>query len=347
MAFVKKYVFFRPGFFNINTKAMENIFISNQSNLADAAKELLAQQKTEWELLANGSKSLETVEVKEFQFDGFSLKVQFNPGRIISTSAKVDPKSIKERKCFLCPQNLPPEQKGILYKDHYIVLCNPFPIFPEHFTIPGKEHKPQAIQGAFASMLEFSRDISKYYTVFYNGPKCGASAPDHFHFQAGDKNFMTIDHDYPQLKQKYSDTIYSNDNLKVIAIDDTLRKMIAFESAEIDVLADALEKFYVKYKALANTEEEPMMNVLSLYENGAWRVIILLRQKHRPSHYFNEGDGQIMLSPASVDLGGVCITPLEKDFNKITKDILSEIFKEVFVTESRFEEIKKAIKGIF
>lgn len=326
---------------------MENLFISNQSDLGDAAKELLEQQKTEWELLANGSKSLSTVEVKEFQFDGFSLKVQFNPGRIISTSAKVDPKSIKERKCFLCPQNLPPQQKGILYKDHYVVLCNPFPIFPEHFTIPGKEHKPQAIQGAFADMLEFSKDISKYYTVFYNGPKCGASAPDHFHFQAGDKNFMTIDHDYPTLKQKYSQTMHDGNDVQVYAIDDSLRKMLVFESGNIDVLADALEKFYIKYKAFVNTEEEPMMNVLSFYENDAWRVIILLRQKHRPSHYFIEGEEQIMLSPASVDLGGVCITPLEKDFNKITKEILSEIFKEVFVTEERFEEIKNAIKGIF
>ena len=326
---------------------MKNIFESECSNLGDVAKELLEQQKTEWELLANGSRSLETVEVKEFQFDGFTLKVQFNPGRIISTSAKVDPKSIKERKCFLCPQNLPPEQKGILYKEHYLILCNPFPIFPEHYTVPGLEHKPQIIHTSFTALLELSKDISKYYTVFYNGPKCGASAPDHFHFQAGDKYFMPIDKDYPVIKEKYGELLHEADALKIYAIDDTLRKMISFESADQNILVEALEKFYMKYKAFVNTEEEPMINILSFYENDAWRVIVLLREKHRPSHYFKEGEEQIMLSPASVDLGGVCITPLEKDFNKITQEILADIFREVFISSERLEEVKKEIKSIF
>lgn len=326
---------------------MKNIFYPSSTDLGDAAKELLAQQKTEWELLANGSKSLQSVEVKTFEFEGFSLKVQFNPGRITSTSAKVDTKSILERKCFLCPQNLPPEQKGILYKEHFMILCNPFPIFPEHFTIPGIEHNPQKIQGSFSSLLQLSKDISKYYTVFYNGPKCGASAPDHFHFQAGDKNFMTIDSEYNNLKQTCSDTIYSSSKLSVNAIDDLLRKMISFESSDEEAIVNALETFYSKYNAFVNTGEEPMMNILSFYEKDEWRVIVLLREKHRPTHYFREDESRIMLSPASVDLGGVCITPLEKDFDKVNKEILEEIFREVFISSEKLSLIKKELKNAF
>ena len=121
------------------------------------------------------------------------MKVQFNPGRYISTSAKVDEKSINDRKCFLCPANLPEEQKGILYEEEYLILGNPFPIFPEHFTIPNINHVPQQIKNNFPLMLKLTKDLSKHYVVLYNGPKCGASAPDHFHFQAGTKNFMPIE----------------------------------------------------------------------------------------------------------------------------------------------------------
>lgn len=323
---------------------MNNLFNPASANLAEAAKELLEQQKNEWELLAGGSKSLQSVEVKTFEFGGFKLKVQFNQGRITSTSAKVDAKSIKERKCFLCQQNLPAAQKGILYKEKYIVLCNPFPIFPEHFTIPAVEHTPQTIKGGFGDLLDISRDLSKNYTVFYNGPKCGASAPDHFHFQAGDKNFMPIDKEFNYLAKKYGEIIYNAGKVKITAIDDTLRKILAFESDEKDALAAMLESFYSWYKNYTASEEEPMMNILSFYEEGLWRVQVLLRQKHRPSHYFREGEDQIMLSPASVDLGGVCITPLEKDFNKITKDILIEIFNEVFISNEKMAEIKKELK---
>ena len=326
---------------------MENIFKPKSSDLGDAAKELLAEQIIEWDLLASGNKSLKSIKVKKFEFEGFDIKVQFNPGRMVSTAAKVDPKSIKERKCFLCPQNLPPAQKGILYQEKYIVLCNPFPIFPEHFTIPGLEHKPQVIKGAFPALLDISKDLSKYYTVFYNGPKCGASAPDHFHFQAGDKNFMPIDGEYENLKSKFGQTVYAGGDITITAIDDTLRKMISFESADKAALAAALDKFYDKYKEIAAVEAEPMLNILAFYGEKGWRILFLLREKHRPSHYFREGEDQILLSPASVDLGGVCITPLEKDFNKITKENLIEIFSEVFISREKLDEIKKETAKLF
>jgi len=326
---------------------MNNIFNPSSTDLGDAAKELLYAQKKDWKLLADGSKSLQTIELKSFDFDNFSLKVQFNPGRIVSTGAKVDTKSIKERKCFLCPRNLPPEQKGILYREEYLLLCNPFPIFPEHFTIPGIEHKPQSITGAFGHMLDLSRDLSKYYIVFYNGPKCGASAPDHFHFQAGDKFFMPIDKDYDNLIHKCSFPVFENSGIKITAIDDSLRKMISFECGNKELLESSLNKFMDCYQSFTEATEEAMMNVLAFHNEGLWRIIIMLREKHRSSHYFREGDDKIMLSPASVDLGGVCITPLEKDFKKIDTNTLKEIFTEVFISRQKLENLASRLKKIF
>ncbi len=182
-----------------------------ENNFADAAKRLFEIQKEQWPMLSSGFKSLETVKSKSFQFDGFKIKAQFNAGRITSTSAKVDPKSISERKCFLCTENLPAEQKGILYNDNYIILCNPFPIFPTHFTLTHKEHQPQRILDTFSDMLDLSKDLSKYYSVIYNGPRCGASAPDHLHFQAGNKFFMPIDDEFHQIKNEYGKEIFEDE----------------------------------------------------------------------------------------------------------------------------------------
>ena len=196
-----------------------------ENNYSDAAARLSEIQKEQWPMLNAGFKSLETVKSKSFQFDGYKIKAQFNAGRMTSTSAKVDPKSISERKCFLCVENLPAEQKGILYNDNYIILCNPFPIFPTHFTLTHKEHTPQRIIDTFSDMLDLSKDLSKHYSVIYNGPRCGASAPDHLHFQAGNKFFMPIDDEFHQIKNEYGKVIYEDDDLSFYAIDDGIKKI--------------------------------------------------------------------------------------------------------------------------
>jgi len=319
-------------------------FIS-QNDFGSAAKILLDHQKENWSLLYDGYKSLETVKTKSFQFDGYEIKVQFNPGRIISSSAKVDSQSIKERRCFLCTENLPLEQKGILFQNDYLILCNPYPIFPEHFTISSIEHLPQQIKISFEKFLSLSKDMSSRYTVLYNGPKCGASAPDHLHFQAGNKFFIPIDEGFHILKKKYGEQIYKIENVSVHAVDDGLRRFISLEGDDRVLLIKLFDEFYKTFESFIGSSEEPLMNILSLYENDTgWKVIIFLREKHRPSHYYAGGENNILLSPASVDVGGVCITPLEKDFEKITKEIIQEIFFEVFISKDYFKLIKKRLK---
>jgi len=326
-----------------------------KSDFAEAAKKLLIEQKKTWQQLRDGYKSLKQIKTKIFQFEGFRMKIQFNPGRYVSTSAKVDEKSITERKCFLCPANLPEKQKGILCENEYLILGNPFPIFPEHFTIPNISHIPQQIKNNFPLMLKLTKDLSKRYVVLYNGPKCGASAPDHFHFQAGTKNFMPIMDDFHQLKNEYGDLLFENDELTVYAIDDGIRRIISIESMNNEKIAEVFDKLYEIYSSVSGNNEEPLMNIISSYWESipseeaefGWSVIVFLREKHRSSHYFAEGDEKILLSAASIDLGGVCITPLEKDFERMTKEKLTEILSEVCLNKNSFELIKQKVGRAF
>ena len=325
----------------------EDLIIKNfveENNYSDAAKRLFEIQKEQWQLLSAGYDSLETVKSKAFQFDGFKIKAQFNAGRMTSTSANVDPKSISERKCFLCIENLPAEQKGILYNNKYIILCNPFPIFPTHFTLTYKKHQPQRIIDTFTDMLDLSKDISKYYSVIYNGPRCGASAPDHLHFQAGNKFFMPIDDEFHQIKNEYGKQIFEDDDLSVFAIDDGLRKFISIESIDKKLVVNAFNKFYKTYSEVMNEELEPMINIISFYEEEyGWRIIIFLRAKHRPAIFCAEDETQMLVSPAAIDLGGVCVFPREVDFIRTTKEMIGEIFKEVFVDAEKLDSLVKKL----
>lgn len=339
---------------SINKKRLfeDVLFLNNEiisfikkNDYGSAAKYLLEQQKKDWKQLADGYKSLESVQTKRFEFDGFEFRIQFNPGRIISSSAKVDEQSIKNRKCFLCFENLPDEQKGILYNHEYLILSNPFPIFPEHFTLPNVNHFPQRIKDVFLMLLNFSKDMADHYTVFYNGPNCGASAPDHLHFQAGNKFFMPIENEFDSLKKKYGELLFEDNGFSAAAVDDGMRRFISLESDSIEILIDSFNRFYQVHSSLLRNNDEPMMNILSYYEEKTgWKIIIFLRNKHRPSHYFAEGKQNILISPAAVDIGGVCITPLEKDFVKITKDNLIDIFQEITIGRVHFDIIKTDLK---
>ena len=167
------------------------------------ATELLSKQLVTWPLAEKNYKALEAVQVKSFDMGGFSIRAQFNPARIVSTGAKVDARSLKERKCFLCPENLPVEQERLPFGFRHLVLCNPYPIFPQHFTIPTRKHTPQLILPQWNDFLELTRRLAPF-TVFYNGPRSGASAPDHAHFQAVTRGIMPLDEEVTQfIRQSY------------------------------------------------------------------------------------------------------------------------------------------------
>jgi len=329
----------------ISDKELEKF--SAADTLSNKMLALLIQQKANWTTCKEGYQSLEDIKIKKFLFDGFEVKIQFNPGRIKSTSAKVDAKSIEERKCFLCSDNLPDGQRAIPYYKDYLILCNPYPIFPEHFTITKYEHLPQQIINRFDSLLNLSKEIGENFVLFYNGPKCGASAPDHLHFQAGNKNYMPIDNEFDNIKNLHGEKLADKEELKIYAVDKYLRKFISFESNNIKRLETAFNYLVTILQKAVNDKNEPMMNILSYYKNDQWRIIIFPRAKHRPTFYYLEDERKILLSPASVDLGGVCITPRKEDFEKITKANIVEIYRQVSLSTEFFEFLKKELKKIF
>lgn len=308
---------------------------------SDDAKNLLLEQLQEWEQARLNYEALANVESKDFSFDGFVIKVQFNPGRIQSSAAKVDTKSIQERKCFLCPANLPLVQKGIPFENTYQILVNPFPIFPQHFTIPTYEHVDQLVLNRYKEMLALAKDLNEY-TFFYNGPKCGASAPDHAHFQAGSKGFMPIEED---IKQIDKEIVLETQGLTVSAFKKYLRNGFLIEAKDKDRAVDFFKKLYSLLE-IKEGEKEPMMNIISWFEDDKWLSCIFPREKHRPACFFAEGDENILISPASVDLGGVFITPLEKDFNKITSEDIQLILKEVSISDEKMLSLIKSLSKL-
>ena len=271
--------------------------------MKEKVNQLFKEQLSDWELAKKNYQALDRVKTKTLVVDNREYKVQFNPARIISSAANVDAQSISERKCFLCAENRPPEQKGIPFNERYTILVNPYPIFPRHLTIPSIEHKPQRIASYIADMLDLAQKLDDY-VIFYNGPKCGASAPDHFHFQAGNKGFLPIE---------------KNPNIYNAIIIESNNK------------AELLNQYRKIYAAMGKKPEddEPMMNMLAWYKAAKWIFCIFPRTKHRPACYSAEGEVNLLISPAAVDLGGVFITPLEKDFEKISAEDIHEILREI------------------
>ena len=302
----------------------------------------LTDQLASWEMARTNYAALSKVQVKELDVNGVLYKVQFNPARIISSSAKVDAKSIQERKCFLCPANLPSVQKSIEFEGHYQILVNPFPIFPRHLTIPELAHVDQRIASRIRDMLELAKSLSDF-VIFYNGPKCGASAPDHAHFQAGNKGFLPIEKDW---RSRIAEKVVSDESVTLWHLNDSPRVTFVIESVSKE---KALSIFSLIYRSLKIRpgEYEPMMNVLALYEDNRWVIFVFPREKHRPACYVAEGDSNLLISPASVDLGGVFIVPLEKDFIKISAEDIDRILSEVCLNPVDTQRVVQLIREQF
>lgn len=300
---------------------------------------LFDEQLSSWEMARTNYNALQQVRVKKVMVNGCLYKVQFNPARIVSSAAKVDAQSLRDRKCFLCPANLPPEQKGLSFNEHYQILVNPFPIFPKHLTIPELKHTDQRILPRFGDMLDLAEAIEDYIT-FYNGPRCGASAPDHAHFQAGSKGFLPIEQEWERRKKE---KVVEYRNAVLWRIDDTPPATLVIEATDREPAVYLFNRVYQSME-LKHGEEEPMMNLLAWKEANRWVICIFAREKHRPSCYSAEEDTNILISPASVDMGGSFITPLEKDFEKITSQDIAAILEEVCIRPDAFQKLIEQIK---
>lgn len=298
--------------------------------------QLFEDQITGWPLLGANWEKLDSVLLKSFNFGGFTIQVQFNPKRITSSAAKVDKGSIEKRPCFLCAANRPAEEDHVTFDNDYEILCNPFPIFRKHYTIAHRDHIPQEIDSEFSRMLDMSKELPEL-AVFYNAPACGASAPDHLHFQAGSRGLMPIEDELESVREAYGKQLIQGDGFSLFAINDGLRRFLLLESLKKEAIEDSFIRISAYMRRLVKGAE-PMLNIL-VYFNEGWQVLVFPRDKHRPWQFFEEGEKNVLLSPASVDMGGMMITPLEKDFNKITADDIKDIFSQISLDDRQFENL--------
>ena len=266
---------------------------------------LFFEQQSDWQQLRDGIQQLDNLREKEFAWGGdYRIRLQFNPARMVSTAAKISKEAIEERPCFLCEANRPVQQKGIPFMEKYIILCNPFPILRNHLTIPLHSHVPQRIRKKTEDMLTLAEQLPDYL-IFYNGPKCGASAPDHFHLQAGLK--------IPLLTQG----------------DNELRSCLQIESENKNEVQELFEDIYHYLHHLQPEEEEPMMNIITFVEDNKYKLHIFPRKAHRPGNYYENGKKQLLISPGALDMAGLMICVREEDFEKINKQDIEDIYSQV------------------
>ncbi|MGD9929826.1 MAG: DUF4922 domain-containing protein [Mangrovibacterium sp.] len=318
----------------------------NDGSLERKVNELIDRQTQEWVLARTNYAGLGKVETKTFHFDGFRITAQFNPERIRSSGAKTDAESIQARACFLCADNRPAVQRGIDFSGKYTILINPYPIFPQHLTVALKEHLPQQIEPYLADMLQLSQALPGF-TVFYNGPKCGASAPDHFHFQVGSKRLLPIYHDLGNIVARLGELLFQDETAAIHALGkDFLRNVLLYSSTSPVSLRHHLQLALDALKERGQ-EGEPMLNLLVDYEDGRWQVLLFPRDRQRPWQYFAEGTDRILMSPASVEMAGLVILPRKEDFDKLTNGDLADIYQQVTINEAEFDLLKVRIKNGF
>lgn len=298
---------------------------------SEKVSDLFSAQLSEWDLASVNYRQLKSVKTRRLDFGGFEILVQFNPERIRSSAAKVDAKSIGARPCFLCSKNRPSQQRGVTFENNLTVLINPFPIFTRHLTIPSELHTDQRIRHNFGTMLTLAEAL-RGYVIFYNGPQCGASAPDHFHFQAGNMGFMPIENDFSE--GKHTILISTKPGIEIWLWTNYMRGIMTLKGSDKERLIEVFNHFFDKFSGIQPDKPEPMLNILAYSDHDGWIIHLIPRKLHRPTQFFKKGFEQILLSPASVDLGGVIITPREEDYNKINVSDVEDMFSQVCINEN-------------
>lgn len=293
-----------------------------------------------WEDARHRFRDLKHVEVRQLSDQ---LKVQFNPARIVSTGAKIDKHTLGERPCFLCERNRPKEQMTKQIDDHFQLLVNPFPILPVHFTIPATKHQPQSIYRHYGEMHRLL-SLHSELMVFYNGPKCGASAPDHLHFQAGTSGVLPLQTNWQRLSRNLTDVISLTDEEKISVLRDFLVPAFVIISKSEDSDEELFHRLY-RSMPMRGDESEPMMNIIAWRKGDEFISVVIPREKHRPDAYFAEGEAQMMVSPGALDMAGLIITPREEDFSKLNLDKATALLRECGISAEKMEAIVSNLKA--
>ena len=299
--------------------------------------QLRSEQLKTWDLVQANYEQLANTDVRDMVHEGITFMAQHNPQRIHSVTASAPNKC--ESGCFLCNENLPQEQLRMPILDgKYQILVNPYPIFKHHYTIPTLTHTPQSIEGRMHDMLKIAKEYAPY-TIFYNGAHCGASAPMHMHFQMVEGGLMPIEQAWRSSEERVLNDTMLNSKLSLLT---SLHRPVFLITSHDEWCAKTL--FEELYNALpAQPGEEPMINVMVRYEHSQWIILVFPRAKHRPDCYYATDENQRLISPATVEMGGLFITPRQEDFEKITAQELLNIYREITPTNDEIENIARQL----
>ncbi len=302
----------------------------------------IKDQLSVWPLASGNFRALKKISVKDLEVCGLNCRVQFNPRRVISSTADTSPEAIAARKCFLCASNRPKEQFHLKFEGrkgrNYHIQVNPYPIFTRHLVIVRDEHIPQAIWHHFPDMLDFA---AKYpdYLVFYNGPSSGASAPDHLHFQAVPRHSLPLEEAVDAFLDNPPEALGRVKDASLYCYRGFTRGVFALKART----SKSLAKLF--YRLLDCTDRpageiEPMFNLYSYVKNGEFRSFVVMRSAKRSHHFYAEGEDHLTISPGAADMAGVFVAPYREDFDKVQAPQLEEMLSEVCIGEQEQKMIE-------
>ncbi len=315
----------------------------------DSLERFFNRQMERWPDARQRYRELHDVQTRQLVSDAMTMEmvVQWNPARMVSTGAKIDSKTIAERPCFLCEKNRPAEQIIKPFDNKIDILVNPFPILGTHYTIPSRKHQPQLINDIF---YEIYRLLASYpqLMVFYNGPKCGASAPDHQHLQAGSKEMLPLIKDWSRLARNLQPVITISEGNGLYVVGDYPCHAFAIRSRSKDGGEQLFRKLYAALREqVTDTQsekgEEPMINVVAWRQNEDYIAVVFPRRRHRPKCYTAKDESQMIVSPGALDMSGMIITPRKEDFDALTADKAVAILKEVTITDKDMKTVTEAL----
>ena len=295
------------------------------------------RQLETWDDVRRRYRELNNVKTRELSVGASTVILQWNPARIGSTGAKIDSRSISERPCFLCVQNRPQEQLKRVVDGKWELLVNPFPILPMHFTLPTLKHTPQAIKEMYG---EIYRLLTAYpeLMVFYNGPKCGASAPDHAHLQAGVPSVLPLMDSWQRLSRELTPVVILSADDDISVINDYPCPALLIRSHSRETGEQLFSRLY-KVLPCQTGETEPMMNIVAWRKDEEYLSVVFPREKHRPDCY-----NYIMVSPGAIDMAGLMITPHEEDFERLSGEQAIAILQEVALSKEAFAKVIEQLK---
>lgn len=305
------------------------------------AVDRLFERAAAWPLWRDGHAALAGIEVRTLGAGAERVLVQHNPARRRSVHAAVDAAAIAARPCFLCPSSFPPEEPGVAWRD-LAVLPNPFPIVPRHLTIPSLEHRPQALAGRGTELVELARALGESMVVLYNGPRCGASAPDHFHFQAGAATMPGFELAVAASGRDVQPVQVGGRRFIALHDDDAARLGERIEAA-LDAWAHVQSQGADVAKD-GDTAVEAMCSVLARWQGGRGTALFFPRRAHRPRVFFAEPAERIGVSPAAIEMAGILVVSDHESLERLDADAARTVYEDVSATAAEFDAFLERIR---